>query len=352
VSLNPIDDEQCPYCGISTEITDDHIFPQFLGGQRTIRVCRRCNNTFGHTFEGKVSAQLARLQIFISHFGLNLSRNDAVWRAALTVRGEDFDLTPGPAGAQYHLSKPVVRKDEKGRIIGGRARSLSEANKMARGLIRSGHAREVDITANEDPVLENIRLDLSDSFNDDLFRLATKMVASLAVASSFDKLISESQIPDYLHGRAAWGTSVAYCDVTPLNQLRPPLAHTIYLETGQPSYGIVLLFGHQKIWVPLPNSTERKAILASLDSISGEESFGEVEPIGPRSVPAVIEQGVALKHLQGMLDTLADEAVARGANERPALYVGQFDLGTPLPSWWTTSTVRYMFPNYPPRYNR
>jgi hypothetical protein len=352
MSLKPIDDERCPYCCISTEITDDHIFPQFLGGRRTIRVCRKCNNTFGHTFEGNASEQLARLQVFISHFGLNLSRNNAVWPSALTVNGEELSLTSGSAGAQYHLSKPVLRKDEEGRITSGRARSLSEANKTARGLIRSGKAKKIDITPAENPTLEDIRLDLAYNFNEDLFRLATKMVASLAVASGFDKLISESRIPDYLHGRAAWGTSVAYCDVSPLNQLRSPLAHTIYLEVGQPSYGIVLMFGHQKIFVPLPNSTERKAVLASLDPISGEESVGKVGPMGPRAVPAVIERGQALEHLQGMLDTLADDAVARGAKERPALYVGQLDLGTLLPSWWTTSTVRYMFPNYPPRYNR
>jgi hypothetical protein len=349
MSVKPIDDEQCPYCGNSTEITDDHIFPQFLGGRRVIRVCGKCNNTFGHTFEGKASAQLARLQVFISHFGLNLSRNNAVWSSALTFNGEELNLTSGPAGAQYHLSKPVVRKDENGHIIGGKARSLSEANKIVRGLIRSGNAKNVDMAPAEDPILEDIRLDVDYSFNENIFRLATKMVASLAIASGAGKLVSGSRVPAYLHCRAAWGTSVAYCDVSPLNQLRPPLAHTIYLELGQASYGIVLIFGHLKILVPLPNSAERKAVLATLDPISGEESFSEVEPMGPRAVPAVIERGLVLEHLQRMLDTLADDAVARGAEKRPALYVGELDLGTTLPSWWGNSTVRYMFPKYPPR---
>ena len=174
---------------------------------------------------------------------------------------------------QYHLSKPFVRKDEKGRIIGGRARSLSEANRIGKGIIRAGHAKDVDITPNKDPTLENIRLDLFDSFNLDLFRMATKMVASLAIATGFDKLISESQIPDYLHGRTKWGATVAYCDVTPLNGLRLPLAHAIYLEIGRPSYGIVLMFGYQKIFVPLPNSMDRMAVLGSLDPISGKNPF-------------------------------------------------------------------------------
>ncbi len=51
--------ELCPYSQPTyTEFTDDHIFPQYLGGRRTIRVCKQCNNVFGHTFEGRASRQL------------------------------------------------------------------------------------------------------------------------------------------------------------------------------------------------------------------------------------------------------------------------------------------------------
>lgn len=287
--------------------------------------------------------------MFISHFGLDLTRNFSVWSSALTIDGEELDLISGPDGAEYRLSKPVIRRDEEGHIIGGKARSKSEANGIAKGLLRSGRAREVDITPEESPILEDIKLDIAGNFDDDMFRLSTKLVASLAIASSYGELISTSGIPSYLHGKAAWPTKVAFCDVKPLIQLKPPLAHTIYIEMGERSYGIVLLFGHLKILVPLPSSTERRAILASLDPISGKESFDDVEPIGPRDIPVVIQQDLALEHLQGMLDTLAEDAVARGAKKRPELFVGALDLGTPMPSWWTNSTVRYMFPNFPPR---
>src|ERR1019366_7642730 len=71
--------EVCPYSEPPYDVfTDDHIFPQFLGGRRTIRVCRSCNSFFGHSFEGAASKQLKRLQVFISNFGLDLSRNSAV----------------------------------------------------------------------------------------------------------------------------------------------------------------------------------------------------------------------------------------------------------------------------------
>jgi hypothetical protein len=68
--------ERCPNCMPPYGIfTDDHVFPQFLGGRRTIRICKKCNDTPGHAFEGKASKQLARIQISISHFGLDLARN-------------------------------------------------------------------------------------------------------------------------------------------------------------------------------------------------------------------------------------------------------------------------------------
>lgn len=344
------DQERCPYCGPPYEgFTDDHVFPQFLGGRRTIRVCRRCNNTFGHTFEGGASKQLARLQVFISHFGLNLTRNPAIWSSALMIDDEQLDLTSGPDGVQYRLSKPIIRTDQDGNIIGGKARSTREANSIARGLIESGKATEVEITPDEASVLEEMKLVVATSFDDNLFRFSTKLAAALAIASGYRDLISSSGIPAYLHGRAGWLSRVAFCDVKPLIRLKPPLAHTVYIELGEKSYGIVLIFGYQKIFVPLPSSAERRAILASLDPLTGEESFADVDSIGPRDIPATIQKDSALAHLQSMLDTLTEDAVLRGAKKKPELSIRDVDLGAPMPSWWSSSTVRYMFPDFPRR---
>ena len=139
----------------------------------------------------------------------------------------------------------------------------------------------------------------------------------------------------------------ALCDVAPLTRLKPPLAQPIYIELGERSYGLALLFGYLRVFVPLPSSPERRGILASLDPISGEESFGDVDPIGPRDIPNVIGMRTALAHLQNMMDTLSTEAVLRGAKNKPELYIGNADFGQRIPLWWSSSTARYMFPKIP-----
>lgn len=341
-------DEECPYCEPPfTEFTDDHIFPQFLGGRKTIRVCKKCNNSFGHSFEGRASQQLKRLQVFISNFGLDLTRNPAVWPAALVIDDVTYDLMPGPAGTQYRLSKPIVRRDGEGRVVGGKARSRSEANKLAKGLIESGRAKRIEIVPEDSSSLEDVKLNIASSFDDNIFRLATKLAAAVAVASGYQQVISRSEIPQYLHGTGKWPTCVAYCDVEPLRKLKPPLAHTVYLEMGEASYSLVLIFGYMKIFVPLPASSVPRGILASLDPLTGEESIGDVDPIGPRTVATFIREESIRAHLKGMLAVLTEDAVTRGAMRKPDLTIGDLDLGPPVPAWWMNSTARYMFPKFP-----
>src|SRR5439155_1178377 len=49
--LSMVDVLLCPYCAERPADSDDHVFPQFLGGKATILACTTCNNTFGHSFE-------------------------------------------------------------------------------------------------------------------------------------------------------------------------------------------------------------------------------------------------------------------------------------------------------------
>jgi HNH endonuclease len=336
--------ETCPYSQLPYgEFTDDHIFPRFLGGSRTIRVCRQCNNTFGHTFEGRASNQLKRLQVFISDFGLDLTRTTATWPAAIVIDEIAYDLQSGPEGAQYVLHKPTFIKDSEGNILGGKARSLSEARQITSGLKNAGKIKDAEILYDEDKPFEGVNLTSALTFNDDLYRLATKMAGAALVAFDRAHVVAESGIPAYLHGAASIPVSPAYCDIEPIRKLRPPLSHAVYVELGRVSYAIVLIFGFLKIYVPLPYAKEAVAFLGSLDPMSGDESFQVVKPVGARTVPQYLFEP-PLAHFQEMCDALSREALARGAKRPPKLELKQLVLGPPVGLSTLNGTIRYMFP--------
>ena len=325
--------EVCPYSDPPFgEFTDDHIFPQFLGGRRSIRVCRDCNSYFGHSFEGNASRQLKRMQVFISHFGLDLSRAPASWPSALVIDGTTYDLKSGPTGAQYQLADPVILRNGAGEIIGGRARSGSEAENIAASLIKKGKAKEIEI---EEAVAENlndIKLTVDLSYNEDLYRFSSKLVANTANIMGRDALIRESGIAHYLHGRPGWGARIADCDTSAIRSLRPPLSHTVYIEFGPQSRGVVILFGYMQIYVPLP-AADPGAILAFLDPTTGEEYFGDVSALNILPPPKFWTEVEARSHFENISRWVAEEANALGAAYPPDLSVPSFDLGTPLSSW-------------------
>jgi hypothetical protein len=336
--------EICPYSQPPYgEFTDDHIFPQFLGGRKTIRVCKKCNNTFGHTFEGRASNQLKRLQVFISHFGLDLTRTSGTWPASLKIGDDTYDLLSRPEGVQYALGKPTIRKDAEGRIVGGKARSVSEAKQIEKGLIKSGQAKGVEIFTSQDAPMEDVRLTAPLSFNPDIYRLATKMAAAVLVAFGRTPIVTESGLPAYLRGTGNWPTCPAYCDVEPIRNLRPPLSHAVYVELGDVSYALLLMFGFLKIYVPLPSVKETAALLGSLDPMNGDESFQEVTPVGPRTVPQYLFEPPSA-HFQDMCDALSREAMSRGAKRPPTLESRDLDLGPPAALSPLNGTIQFMFP--------
>ena len=309
----------------------------------TIRVCKQCNNTFGNTFEGRASNQLKRLQVFISDFGLDLTRTTATWPAAIVIDEITYDLQPGREGAQYVLHKPTFIKDADGNIVGGKARSLSEARQIISGLKNAGKIKDAEIFYGEDKPVEDINLTVALSFNDDLYRFATKMAAATLVIFDRVHVVAESGVPAYLRGAASIPVSPAYCDIEPIRNLRPPLSHAVYVELGHVSYAIVLIFGFLKIYVPLPSVSEAAAFLASLDPMTGAESFQVVMPIGARTVPQYLF-APPLTHFQEMCDALSREAISRGAKRPPKLELEDLDLGPPVDLSALNGTIRYLFP--------
>ena len=64
----------CPYCLVHPQDSDDHVFPDFLGGTRKVQSCTKCNNDFGGRFEGPVSQDLAPVIVFRSFSGYEHKR--------------------------------------------------------------------------------------------------------------------------------------------------------------------------------------------------------------------------------------------------------------------------------------
>ena len=326
--------EMCPYSDPPYgQFTDDHVFPEFLGGRKTIRVCKDCNDKFGHSFEGNSSKQLKRLQVFVSHFGLDLSRNAATWPSAIEIDGILYDLKSGPDGTQYELSRPLIRRDEAGRIIGGTARSRAEAEQVAASLLRKGKAKEVGIEESRGTDLRDVKLCVDLSYNEDLYRFSAKLVGNMTVLMGRARDLKCSGIAEFLHGGIERLARIAVCDTSPIRALRPGLSHTVYIEFSPLlSQAIVILFGAMQLYVPLPCG-EKGAYLGFLDPVSGEESFQEVKFLGITPAPTLYTEADARAQINYTNRELAKEARARGAKRPPDLTVTSVDLGAPTLKW-------------------
>src|SRR5690242_105396 len=94
----------CPYCGARPTNSDDHIFSEFLGGQTTIRACKYCNDTFGHSVEGPAFLQLVQLAVSLRNAGLHPPKY-LRWKRAIKdpATGIEYDLD---SNWTLHPSKP------------------------------------------------------------------------------------------------------------------------------------------------------------------------------------------------------------------------------------------------------
>jgi len=154
------------------------------------------------------------MQVFVSHFGLDLTRSPATWPFAIEIDGAQYNLKSGPIGAQYELARPIILRNETGEIIGGRARSRSEAKQTAENLIRKGMAKEIKIEESPGENLNDVTLSVDLSYNEDLYRFSAKLVGNVAIAMGREVFIKESGIGLYLHGRFGWSVCIANCDTS------------------------------------------------------------------------------------------------------------------------------------------
>src|SRR5260370_38559247 len=122
------DIQLCPYCGVRPRTSDDHIFPNFLGGKTTVRACKPCNDLFGHAFEGPVSNDFAPTVVTLRRGGLRPPRR-FVWKRAFNRDGTDYDLD---SDLNLTPSRPSIERDDKGSI----KRAIFSGLRAAKSFIR------------------------------------------------------------------------------------------------------------------------------------------------------------------------------------------------------------------------
>jgi HNH endonuclease len=290
----------CPYCAIRPRDSDDHIFPDFLGGTLTIRSCTYCNNTFGHTFESAVLSDLAPIMVVLRSAGLAAPRY-AVWKKAKVHEGVEIDID---TDLKSNISQSTVEKDERGIFRSGTFQSEKAAKRSLRGLQQAGEkARIIEqamspLNISEVPIFLTIGVELR--------RLAMKIGVAAA-----DRLGHHTEILDlrsraFLIGEPIGGAPPVLLDMSshePLQKMRPPLSHNVFVKgngrTGH-CYAVVVFYGFIQVYAIL-NDTEYKgpdfAVFGFLSPVDYSSELKNVElislPIPPQFVPrAFAEAGM------------------------------------------------------------
>jgi HNH endonuclease len=281
----------CPYCtGPISEQSQDHIFPQFLGGQKTIICCTACNSTFGYTFEAETAKFLQRWHVFISSWGIPLRSVDPTWRRTLVHEGKPYDLSAGETGVTAKLSHPIIRRDTEGKVETAEFGDKRQAEKFARRMVVKGKAKEVQIEKGSLPQADKPGLGISLEIGADMQRMVMKMCMALStVLPEFatEEVVTARKFLLAAPSSRAVDTIALSGIYEQLDSRRSPLSHAIYVERNQDRlYGLVQFFGAIQLFCCLgaPVATAiQTALLASLDPVSGDEQVSEIPPDGSGS---------------------------------------------------------------------
>jgi len=275
---------QCPYCRERQADSDDHVFPEFLGGFATIRACATCNSGFGHRFEGPVAHALAPLIVFLSFSGYRHPRHVVHRKAWIDeTNGVEYDVDT------TFRSRPsrarVVEND--GKITSIVAQTAGQAQRMIDGLRAKGRIGELVGGQETKTALRPPLRDLRINVGVEVRQLALKMCVALGQVVVPNRELLASTGRQLLLETKPITTSVrrTYERYSDLDDIRPPLAHVVYLE-GDPErgrvFGVVQLFGGAiQLYVPLMSACEGAAFacVGVLDTVSWEESFRSLEPL-------------------------------------------------------------------------
>src|SRR5258708_22113750 len=106
---------QCPYCKRDFDrLTDDHIFPEYLGGSRSIPACFDCNSGFGGGFEGRTSQMLGPVLMSYHMAGIQFRVRPQPIKEIIAENGMSYRLEATDDGAVRRFAKPMIERGSDG----------------------------------------------------------------------------------------------------------------------------------------------------------------------------------------------------------------------------------------------
>lgn len=295
--FRPDDPEVCPYCdrrptGVDTDIySDDHIFMDAIGGKKTVRVCKRCNDRCGGTFEAKnLKETIIRLSILLAQAGVPIGKKDLVWKNAVSAPdGHVFNLVLTADGVQQQSAKPLVERDANDPdILHITVSNDPESRKLLKSFFNS---RKLVLESETPGKPERT---LTSSFDLELNKVVGLTALKMAFASA--TLAFPDEISNFKDARldltdTSVNTKLRSVIIdhrvhASLDATHAPLCHTIYLEEHEGIiHGLVQFFGSFQAYVKLSDNASRSyenGFLATLDPTTGGETFQEIPRLGIR----------------------------------------------------------------------
>jgi len=281
----------CPYCCEREAGTDDEVFAQFLGGRRSIRACRTCNNTFGHTIEVAASKSLSQIMFLLRLSGMPTPAPRFWKNVPLGPEGELYDVDQD---LRAEPSTPTMIRDAEQRVVGARG-PLRHVRDVQKSLAKNGRVSSVALA---DPMHVQISLwRFQFPVDDDIKRVCIKMSVAAATKRGLANVLGA--IPRaYLNK----GTNSDLCPVRAdvnlyprLDEQRPPAGHLVFIHASKAErrvYSVVQLFSAFQFYCELHDDWrgEERAVIATHDPCTHEEVFDDAP---------LLNLVVPLQHLAG-----------------------------------------------------
>jgi hypothetical protein len=260
-----------------------------IGGKKTVRVCKRCNDRCGGTFEARnLKDTIIRLSILLAMAGVPIAKKGLKWKNAVsTPDGQVYNLVLTADGVQSESAKPLVERDpDDPKILHVTINNDRESRKL---LKQFSNPKKFELQA-ETPG-KPARTQES-SFNLDLNKMVGLTALKMAFAAA--TVAFPDEVPRFVNARLDLTDTDENSRVRSvtfdhrvhgsLDASRDPLCHTIYLEEQEGIiHGVVQFFGSFQAYITLSNNAFRPyedGFLATLDPTSGEEKFHEIRRLG------------------------------------------------------------------------